>query len=228
MEFEARLPLHTQEVLQNLGYRGNQPDAHTQAVLQKAEVILQENAAPRWVYQRFGLQKGTDIVLPGTGIALQGGDIAAHLQGCYACFLFAVTLGLQVDTVLRQAQVEDMALAVVLDMAASVLVDQYAQTAQEFLQSQAAQTEEFATGRFSPGYGDLPIQLQPAILQAINAGRAIGLTASQSNILLPRKSITAVIGVSNQPVFGKLAGCATCALRNKCGKGINGKPLCQR
>ena len=51
------------------------------------------------------------------------------------------------------------------------------------------------TPRFSPGYGDLPIELQRDFLTLLDASRKIGLTATESSMLVPSKSITALIGI---------------------------------
>ncbi len=64
--------------------------------------------------------------------------------------------------------------------------------------------------RYSPGYGDFSIDFQPKLLSLLDAGKKIGLYVNQSNILTPRKSVTAVIGVLDE--------CADNRLRkkNKC------------
>lgn len=49
--------------------------------------------------------------------------------------------------------------------------------------------------RYSPGYGNLDISIQRELLKSLDAERTIGLTASSHNILIPRKSVTAIIGV---------------------------------
>ena len=73
------------------------------------------------------------------------------------------------------------------------------------------------TWRYSPGYGDYPIECQGAFLSALNAGRLIGLTVTESNILLPRKSVTAVIGISEKEIeSSEKRGCDSCKLRETC------------
>ena len=57
---------------------------------------------------------------------------------------------------------------------------------------------------------------QKDFLAVLEAGKRIGLSASAENLLIPRKSVTAVLGLADYPVTGALAGCRTCALRGKC------------
>jgi cobalamin-dependent methionine synthase I len=69
----------------------------------------------------------------------------------------------------------------------------------------------YLTGRFSCGYGDLPLEIQPEILAVLNTQKTIGLFCNQNNILLPRKSVTAVMGVT--AVRQETDICDTCRLR---------------
>lgn len=213
MKFAKTLRLNQKETLSALGYKAGAVDAHTRNLLEAAAGDLEQTVTPRWVYRKFPLQ---GMLLEGTGQTLQGQDIAAHLAGCDACILLALTLGTEAEQLMRAAETNNMARAVLLDMGASVLVEQYADLAQATLQAELAAQGLFATGRFSPGYGDFPLAIQPDFLRLLDAPRAIGLTTNQNCLLLPRKSITAVMGVASHPVQGRLAGCAHCALQDKC------------
>ena len=74
----------------------------------------------------------------------------------------------------------------------------------------------YLTIRYSPGYGDFPLSFQKEILDFLDAYRKIGLSVTPNYIMIPRKSITAVLGISNFNVKGKLAGCNQCVLKEKC------------
>ena len=51
------------------------------------------------------------------------------------------------------------------------------------------------TVRFSPGYGDLPMNIQPDLLELTNARRDLGLTVGSNYMLSPIKSVTAIAGI---------------------------------
>ena len=108
-----------------------------------------------------------------------------------------------------------MDLAVAADAAASVLIEQCADEAERQIRD-GLPPDRYMTGRYSPGYGDLTIQIQGRLVDAVNAQRQIGLDVTSNGILTPRKSITALLGVADHPVKGHLAGCASCALREIC------------
>ena len=79
------------------------------------------------------------------------------------------------------------------------------------------------TFRFSPGYGDYPIELQKDFLRILDAQRKIGLTVNDNFMLVPTKSVTAVLGLSKNPIEQKKRGCAVCNMRDKCKYRRNGE-----
>ena len=68
----------------------------------------------------------------------------------------------------------------------------------------------------APGYGDWPLAVQPLLAAALDTARRAGLCVTENNLMTPRKSITAILGVSDHPVRGHLAGCGHCVLRTRC------------
>lgn len=163
---------------------------------------------PRYTY----LVRPTRPLLEGL---LHGEHIRQHLQGCEQCVLFGATLGPQADALIRRAQVTDMAKALWLDAAASAAIEEVCDGAQRQIALELGCT---LTTRFSCGYGDLPLTIQPQFLSLLDAGRKIGLSSSASGMLTPIKSVTAVIGIlppgtdapKNRPT------CAICPLSKTC------------
>ena len=84
------------------------------------------------------------------------------------------------------------------------------------LRQWAAEQGKYLTGRYSPGYGDWPITVQPKVAAVLDTARRAGLCVTDTNLMTPRKSITALLGVSDHPVKGHLAGCGHCVLRTRC------------
>ena len=84
------------------------------------------------------------------------------------------------------------------------------------LRQLAAAEGTYLTGRFSPGYGDWDIAVQPLVAAALDTARRAGLCVTDTNLMTPRKSVTAILGVSGHPVKGHLAGCGHCVLRTRC------------
>lgn len=172
-------------------------------------------ARPRYVYKRFDLDRGeAGIALPGTELVLTGRSAERMLEGCSQAVLLACTLGAPFDLRLSALQARDMARAVILDACGSALVEEGCDRAEEELAARLPGC--YLTDRFSPGYGDLPLALQPALCAALDTPRRLGLHVTRSLLLNPVKSVTAVIGLSDRPQPARIRGCAYCSMRESC------------
>lgn len=207
--------LNIKEALRYLGYGQAEPDEKTKALLSECEALVQKEAMVRYVYKVVGFTR-TDagIKINDTNLCLTGNSIREHLLGCQQAVLMAVTISSGIDRLLRVLQLSDMAKAVVADSLASVAVEQACDKVETLIR--AAYPAYYQTFRFGLGYGDLPIHLQADFLKVLNAPKQIGLNVSTSSMLVPTKSVTAVIGLSNQPVAAKARGCQTCSMHDTC------------
>lgn len=187
-----------------------EPDGATLALLERCAPPLLRAAMPKAVW----LSADT-AALAGSGI-LRGEDIRRHLAGCGHAVLLAVTLGPMVDSQIRRAAVGDVAAGAAADALASALAEQMADAAEHRLRQWAAEQGLFLTGRFSPGYGDWPIAVQPLVAETLDTARQMGLYVTDTCLMTPRKSVTALLGVSDHPVRGQPAGCGHCVLRARC------------
>lgn len=199
-----KLNLDINEVLRYMGHGGS--DTVIVETAQTAIDRLLTIVQPRYHYVR----------LPISAMELPGLDIRRHLAGCDGMYLLCVTLGAAVDREIRRVERSSMLDALALDAAAGDAVEKLCDTAQNEIFQKEATDGCYITGRFSPGYGDLPMSVQPDLLRLCDAPRKIGLSLTQSGILVPRKSVTAIIGTSAVPVEGKKRGCGSCSMAKGC------------
>ena len=202
-----------EEVLRYLGCPGTE-DPATLALVEGCSARLLAAARPKWTYRVFDLAVQTDGVRLDCGLLLPGRDLAAHLRGCSRAALLAATLSAPVDALLRRAQAEDLAAAVALDCCATAAVEAVCDLAEAEIRVRFPGCS--FPFRFSPGYGDLPIELQDPILRLLDAPRRMGLCATDRHILTPRKSVTAILGISDGEVTPQKRGCASCSFRGRC------------
>ena len=202
-----------EEVLRYLGCPGTE-DPATLALVEGCSARLLAAARPKWTYRVFDLAVQTDGVRLDCGLLLPGRDLAAHLRGCSRAALLAATLSAPVDALLRRAQAEDLAAAVGLDCCATAAVEAVCDLAEAEIRVRFPGCS--FPFRFSPGYGDLPIELQDPILRLLDAPRRVGLCATDRHILTPRKSVTAVLGISDGEISPQKRGCASCTFRDRC------------
>ncbi len=205
-------PIDRREVLRYMGYRGT-PDEPFSALIDQCEAQLRKTAQPRVLYRVLPLVRDEQTLMTG-GLVLPGKDIAAHLNQCDRIILLAATLSAPADQLIHRAGISDMTQSLILDTLASAGIEQICNQAETHIQQQLP--GQYFTWRFSPGYGDLPLSLQPKILDILSAQKWLGLTVTPEYILIPRKSVTAILGVSDTPLQKGTRGCATCQMRDTC------------
>ncbi|WP_251230422.1 hypothetical protein [Adlercreutzia aquisgranensis] len=128
-------------------------------------------------------------------LELPGRAIARHLRGCGEVALMAVTLGAKSEMLLRRETALSATGGMLADVCASSAVEQAANVLNEHLRAQANQRGFATTWRFSPGYGDLPLSVQPCFLKALGADKALGISLTPALMLVPTKTITAIVGL---------------------------------
>ncbi len=209
-----------------IGIRDGKPDEQTEKLIDEAIKLLAEDIVPAQVYAAHDCIKTEEgVKLSGCALLLAGNDIKSLLAESDRAVLLCATLGSGVDARLRQLQVSDVALALVYDAAASVVIDDICDEIQEEIRKKLPEMEH--TMRFSPGYGDLPLECQADFLRAVNAEKRAGVRLTEGGMLTPIKSITAVFGLlpakqedrilNVKPSCGTATACSICERKLTCG-----------
>lgn len=204
------------EILRYLGHRGQKLDLQTNALLNSCVQAMTESVKPRFCYDIFPLEQTDAIFLSGCNLELSGNDIKKHLAGCSHCVLLGATLGIEADNLIRISEAESMSRAVILDAVATELIEQVCDRAEEEIRQVIQKKNLHLTSRFSPGYGDLPITLQHRISAILDTPRKIGLTVTEQSLMIPRKSVTAIIGLTETPCKQTGHNCALCTIKGTC------------
>jgi len=195
------------ETLRYLGFGKAEPDAATLALIARAGEELSAAVKERITLLELPLSIEGDSVQAG-GVMFISKKLSAHLSGCERCVLLCATLGAGVDRLLARASAREMGYAAVLNAAASAWIEDFLDEWQaEYLSQHPGESAVF---RFSPGYGDWDISCQNEILNLLSAWR-IGVTATESSMLVPVKSVTALLGIKSD-------GCGTENAWHDCGK----------
>ncbi|MBQ9329840.1 MAG: methionine synthase [Oscillibacter sp.] len=202
------------ETLRYLGAGEKAPDALRRQVTAVAEELTAA-VRPRWTYRVFSLERTAEgIRLAGTDFLLPGKTAERMLAQCGQAALFACTLGAEFDARLRSSQARDMAGAVILDACGSAWVEQGCDRAEREIAGRFPGM--YLTDRFSPGYGDLPLSLQPAFCALLDVGRRLGVSVTDRFLMVPTKSVTAVAGLSDRPQMARIRGCEYCSMQTTC------------
>lgn len=203
------------EAFRYMGHKGGAVSENMETLADDCEKRLLMSISPKFVWRVFDIEKTAEgIAVSDTPLVLLGGDIAAHLSECEKCVLLAATLGIGADNVIRGYESGEMEKAVIADCLASAAIEQVCDFAEEEMRSHLSGYS--FTWRFSPGYGDFPLDIQRGFLDVLGAPKRIGLTVTESLILLPRKSVTAVIGISENEISKGRRGCGSCKMKDTC------------
>ncbi len=169
-------------------------------------------SVPRSVYQEYDYDEEHHTILSNPPLVLTGKSIINHLKGATKVFVFSATVGEAIELRSHELFKENQyTTGLLLDAAATTAVEEVADQVNELLNTKAAKQGFKTTWRFSPGYGDWPIEIQPELAAIIKASD-IGVTVTDSYTLFPRKSVTAIIGLSPQENTAlPPQGCPSCA-----------------
>lgn len=208
------MKLDLSEPLRYLGVRG-EPDPALLAQLSAAADRLTRSVTPRYVWRAFPLSRSEEgPALEGAGLILSGSMAGRMLADCSQAVLLACTLGAGFEALLRAEQARSMARAAMLDACGSAWVEAGCDQAEGEISARFPGL--YLTDRFSPGYGDLPLELQRDICALLDAQRRLGVQVTASLLMNPTKSVTAVIGLSERPQPARIRGCGFCNLRGSC------------
>ena len=152
-------------------------------------------ASPKGIWQVYDYDCESQQVKGNPPWKIEGEKIGAHLAGCDKVVLLSATVGEAIEEeVTKRFQRGEYTSSLLLDAAATTAVEQVADGMEKAIRSKAAAKGYGMRWRFSPGYGDWPIEEQPKLLRGSH-GEEIGISLTESLMLIPRKSITAVIGL---------------------------------
>ncbi|SCG84171.1 hypothetical protein DW1_2610 [Proteiniborus sp. DW1] len=172
-------------------------------------------ANPKHIYKFYDISHECDYIsINDTNMKLKGKSIAKHLNNCTRCVLLGITLGISIDKRIEYYKTHDLTRSLTLDACATALIENICNHIQEEIRKIAKENYGCnITSRYSSGYGDLPLSLQSTMLRVLQADK-IGLTVTEQFIMIPRKSITAIIGLSNNNYSEK--GCMSCDRYEDC------------
>lgn len=178
------------EALRYLGYKNIEPDDHTRELLLLCEKDFLDACKANYVYKVFEL---AGMTVGGCDFELEGEDIKRHLDGCTKVVFLCVTLGNEVDALIRKKQITALSEAVIIDSVASSVVEQACDEAENIIMKEFEGYEK--THRYGLGYGDFPLSGQKKFLATLDALKRVGVSVTDSDMLTPTKSVTCVIGL---------------------------------
>ena len=121
----------------------------------------------------------------------QSRDLATALRGCDRAVILAATVGTSLDREILRYSAISPSRAVLLQGIGAERIESLCDTFEREELSGVTHRP-----RFSPGYGDFSIEAQRDIFALLNPAKWIGLSLTDSLLMSPTKSVTAIIGVA--------------------------------
>ena len=153
-------------------------------------------------------------------LILKSYDLALHLKNSEIVCIMGVTISSYLENQVSELfKNGEYAAATILDAVGSEAVEKACDLIEEEINKLAHSMGYTTTGRFSPGYGDVPLELNLDFAGVLDLD-SIGMSVTSTSMLIPRKSVTAVIGFtrgeSDRKEKNKCANCTTldCKFRN--------------
>ena len=201
----------TKEAVRYLGYGNHAVDNHTLELIGDSFRELDQFGRLKIVYRIFDVSMEEDGHLTIGKLKIESRNLGRNLKGCGQAIVLGSTLGTGVDMLIRKYSLTDMARVVVLQACGAAMLEEKLDEWQEEMAEQFMQKHLYLRPRFSPGYGDFSIEHQEMIVRMLDASKKIGLTVTDSLMLTPSKSVTAVIGISRTKKICTVKGCEACA-----------------
>ncbi|HWR62398.1 MAG TPA: methionine synthase [Clostridia bacterium] len=203
------------EALRYMGYRGQEIDHAMQDLLEACMEEVRSVSRENYTYRIFDIERKPEgLYLKGTTLLLRGSDIEVHLEKSVKCAVMAVSLGLEIDKRLSFYSRTDLTRSLVFDACAAAAVEALCDEVQERIEAEAGELGLQITARFSPGYGDFSIDIQKELIRTLKTYEKFGLGVNESSIMIPRKSVTAVIGMQEESCGTRGHKCISCDDKN--------------
>ena len=196
---KSNFPPDMKETARYLGYsRFVSPDQDVSGLMEKAAREMAEVMKAQAVFEMFDLtMTSTDsatVELSFADVTLQSQDLGRNLAGCQRVALLAATLGPQVDALIRRHSSLDPVYASILQATGAMFIEELVDITNSEIKKIAEAQGLKTRPRYSPGYGDVPLQVQKDFFRLLPCTR-IGLTLMDTLIMAPEKSVTAFVGL---------------------------------
>lgn len=132
-------------------------------------------------------------------------SLRKNLDGCEYAYIFAATAGFDSQRLIERNMLLSPIKGMVTDCIGSAAIEAFCDKV-----NSSFENCDFLRPRFSPGYGNLPIDCQKNIVDFLDTKKNIGLSLTDSLMMTPVKSVTAIIGIGKEKNKCTGPGCMIC------------------
>lgn len=122
-------------------------------------------------------------------------SLAINLKNCKKAVVFAATVGHGFDRLIKKENLLSPAKALCFQALGSERVESLCDTFNEEIKAELEKGGMKLKPRFSPGYGDLSLEIQRSIIPVLNCTKLLGISLGENLMMSPSKSVTAIVGI---------------------------------
>ena len=187
-------PVSKKEILRYAGVRETSDELLS--IVDGCLSEIKDRLSYKVCYAEFDVTFFDDVIDLGFCVSASK-DLRKNLSGCDRLVLFAATVGLEMDRLIARYSSVSPTKALIFDSIGAERIESLCGEFNREISERAAKMGEIVRPRFSAGYGDFSIDAQKDIFRALNCPKNIGLSLTDSLLMSPSKSVTAIIGISN-------------------------------
>lgn len=186
-------PINKKEILRYAGVKGELPEINE--LLEQCLAEIKGRLVYKVCYCDLDIHRSADALDLGF-IVTSSADLRKNLKNCESIILFGATVGIELDRLIARYNTLSPSKALMFQAIGAERIESLCDTFNDEIIQQCKEQGRSTAPRFSPGYGDLPLDVQKDIFRVLDCPRKIGLTLNDSLLMSPSKSVTAIIGVS--------------------------------
>ena len=150
---------------------------------------------PSHTWRRFPIIE--ENIVSGSVRLILAGTLARHLADCRSAYLVCGTLGTGFDAFQRRVSATSGVDALIVQAIGAALIEKLMDAVEAEIHREL-QPNETLVSRYSPGYGNFPLAAQRELLSLLDAPRKVGVSLTDTLLMVPSKSVSAIIGVKEE------------------------------
>lgn len=218
MPLEVEIPV--KEVQRYMGYHGIVDIApEISEKINKAIEHLGTQSHPRIISKEYRItvvEKTVTLHAENEDVTFESEGLVRNLTGCCGAVLLAATIGPACDMLVRRASITSAADSAVYQAAGAAAIEAFLDDYNDKLKASYEARGLFLRPRFSPGYGDLKLEHQKDWFRLLDITKQIGIELTDSLLMVPTKSVTAIIGIGIDETKTGCTGCKGCNRHDTC------------
>ncbi len=181
-------------ILRYLGFKGGEVPPEAAEELDRCFEGMLKKAELRAEARLFPLRFLSEEHFFVGDLEINSRYLGRNLKGCDEAYMMAATLGMGTERLLRKASLTNVGEHMYYQAIAAAMTDTWCDWVNDRLLEESEKEGFSLRNRFSPGFGDLSMELQRDFMRILEMQKHLGITLTDGLMMLPTKSVTAFIG----------------------------------